>query len=126
MAVVGTVVNVIDKSGALKVKCIRILNGKYFWRVGSRAMVVVKNSRPARKRKRSVQAGEIHMALMVQCVGSQSRPTGYSISFPDTNVILVKKSDLTPLSNRIVGTISQSLRFVPGARRILSMAYDAF
>lgn len=126
MAVVGSIVDVIDKSGALKVKCIRILNSKYFWGSGGRAMVVVKDARPARKRKRSVREGEIHMALMVQCISSCSRQTGYSIKFPDTAAILVKKSDLSPLSNRIAGSVSQSLRFVPGAGRILAMAYDAF
>jgi ribosomal protein L14 len=126
MAVVGSVVDVIDKSGALKVKCIRILAGKKFWSTGGRAMVVVKDARPVRRRKRSIREGELHMALMVQCTGSFSRSTGYSIKFFDTSIVLIKKSDSMPLSNRIVGSVSQSLRFVPNSRRILSMAYDAF
>lgn len=126
MAVVGSIVDVVDKSGALKVKCIRVLTGKKFWSAGGRAMVVVKDARPVRRRKRSIREGELHMALMVQCAGSSSRRTGYSIRFFETSVILIRKSDLMPLSNRIVGSVDQNLRFVSNSRRILSMAYDAF
>lgn len=122
----GSLVKVIDKSGALQAQCIRFIDRSRFSYAGMRVLVVIKKSRRARKKKRSVGKGELHHALIVKRRGVVRRPTGYSVSFPSSSIVLLKKTDSTPLSNRVTNSVSKDLRFVPGFSRILSMAYDIF
>ena len=126
MIVKGSVVKVIDKSGALQAQCIRFIDRARFSYAGMRVLIVVKKSRRPRKKKRSIGKGEMHYALIVKRRGSVKRSMGYSVHFPCSSVILLKKSDMTPISNRITNSVSKDLRFIPGFSRVLSMAYDIF
>lgn len=126
MVVIGTNMKVIDKSGALIAECIRFVDRARFSYAGIRLLVVIKKSMRVRKKKRSVRKSEMHVALVVKQKGSVARGMGYSVYFPSTAVILLKKGDNTPMSNRLTGAVSKDLRFREGFSRVLSMAYDVF
>jgi len=126
MIVVGSNIKVIDKSGALMAECIRFVDRSRFSYAGIRLLVVVKKSMRVRKKKRSVRKSEMHLALVVKQKGPVARSMGYSVYFPSTSIILLKKGDDTPMSNRLTGSVSKDLRFRGGFSRILSMAYDVF
>lgn len=126
MVVVGSNIRVIDKSGALMAECIRFVDKTRFSYAGARLLVVVKKSMRVRKKKRSVRKSEMHLALVVKQKGSIIRNMGYSVYFPSTAIILLKRGDGSPMSNRLTGSVSKDLRFQDGFARVLSMAYDVF
>lgn len=126
MVVVGSKIKVIDKSGALVAECIRFVDKSRFSYAGIRLLVVIKKSMRVRKKKRSVRKSEMHIALVVKQKGSIARSMGYSCYFPSTAVILLKRGDNTPMSNRLTGSVSKDLRFHSEFSRVLSMAYDIF
>lgn len=126
MITVGTFLNVIDRSGALKVQCIRFIDYRKSAVVGSKILVVVKQARPQRKKKKIPKKGELYKALLVKVAGSKNRLSGYCVKFPSSSVILLKKSDLSPASSRLAGGVSKDLRFSSAYSRILSMAFDVF
>ena len=68
----------------------------------------------------------MHLALVVKQKGSVTRNMGYSVYFPSTAIILLKRGDDSPMSNRLTGSVSKDLRFRDGFARVLSMAYDVF
>ncbi len=126
MIVVGSNIRVIDKSGALMAECIRFVDRTRFSYSGAKLLVVVKKSMRVRKKKRSVRKSEMHLALVVKQKGSVTRNMGYSVYFPSTAIILLKRGDDSPMSNRLTGSVSKDLRFRDGFARVLSMAYDVF
>ncbi len=126
MIVVGSNIRVIDKSGALIAECVRFVDRTRFSYAGAKLLVVVKKSMRVRKKKRSVRKSEMHLALVVKQRGSVTRNMGYSVYFPSTAIILLKRGDDSPMSNRLTGSVSKDLRFRDGFARVLSMAYDVF
>src|SRR5690554_3385431 len=103
MIVVGSNIKVIDKSGALMAECIRFVDRSRFSYAGIRLLVVVKKSMRVRKKKRSVRKSEMHLALVVKQKGPVARSMGYSVYFPSTSIILLKKGDDTRSEERRVG-----------------------
>lgn len=68
MIQVGTLLNVIDNSGATQVKCLKILKGykRRYGYVGDLVLVSVKNLREKRKEFSRVKKGDICKALIVR------------------------------------------------------------
>ena len=63
----GTLLHVIDNSGAAQVKCLKVLNGykRRYASIGDFVLVSVKNLREKRKQFSRVKKGEIYKAFIV-------------------------------------------------------------
>ena len=68
MVQIGTVLNVVDNSGAKKAYCIQINNTseKKYGSIGNSILVVVKKFKKKRKVLSKVKKGEIYSALVVR------------------------------------------------------------
>lgn len=120
---VGSLISVLDKSGASSVLCITILHRSKPV-VGAQLVVVVKSvKRHSRTRKRAPRKGNIFRAVLVRTVNFCMRPTGYYVQFPTSSLVLIRRGDSTPVSSRFTGVISRDLR-EKGFKKFLSLAYD--
>ena len=122
MIQVGTVLNVIDNSGAKKVCCIKVLSGyrcRYAF-VGDLIMVSVKSLRTKRKSTSKTKKGEIYKALVVRTKYNIKKISGEKISFFENSVILLSKQNKF-IGTRIFGSLPVSFRYTKYLR-ILSLA----
>ena len=143
-----TIINIIDNSGAIEGRCIKILipkssRGHRSAGVGDVIILSVTKTIPGSK----IKKGDILKALIVRTKkdsnrlkpvkkghkylitenssedkakiwvpGKKTNKTGYSLSFGDNSVVLVKAggknvaSDLTPIGSRIRGPLCDSLK----------------
>jgi large subunit ribosomal protein L14 len=105
----GTILKVIDNTGAKKIKCIGIPGHskiRYAY-IGDVIVGSVKEAQPRQK----IQKGDIVYALIVR----QKKPyqigkTGIYIRFDDNAVILVDKNSKKPLGKRFDGPIPRVLK----------------
>jgi len=108
MIQVGTVVHVIDNSGAKKARCLKILSTKKTTgEIGDLILVSVQDT--FSKQVKKVKKGEMHKALITESKKKLSRYDGSSIHFIRNSVILVSEK-LLPLGTRVNGTVSYELR----------------
>jgi len=108
MVTVGTYLSTSDNTGAIKVKCIKILGCSFcnHTNVGDKIVVVVKSSNFNRK----VKTHEVHRSIIVRLLNKTLRSNGMNISFLNNSVVLVKKNN-DPIGNRIKGSVLQELRY---------------
>jgi len=126
MVIVGTYLNVADKSGAKIVQCIKLLRSLSLAGVGDKLVVVVKDAVPKKKKKKKfAKKSEIHTAVLTKHKRPLIRKTGYSVQFADNCVVLLKKGELTPFSNRLVGSVPRELR-LKGYTKLVSMSSNVF
>jgi large subunit ribosomal protein L14 len=118
MILVGTVLNVIDNSGAKKVKCIKILGGfnKKIGIVGNFIIVSVQTINPLKK----IKKGEIYKAVIVCTKTSKIRKNGSSVFFNKNGVVIINNKNL-PLATRLLSPVMGELREV-NLSKIISMA----
>ena len=116
---VGTVLRVIDNSGAKKAKCIKILSSKK--NVGTVGdLILVSLQETISKQKRKVKKGEVHKAILTDTRKKLHRYDGSSLSFEQNTAILVSPR-LLPLGTRVTGVVPYELR-QKGYLKILSLA----
>ena len=147
----STIVNIIDNSGAIQGRCIKILlpkshQGRRIAGVGDVLILSVTKIIPGSK----IKKGDIMKALIVRTKkGSKSikpmriRPNsdynnivqgkrtnymGYSLSYSDNSVVLVKTGaknknvwDLTPIGSRIRGPVCDTLKINRSCSKIISI-----
>jgi large subunit ribosomal protein L14 len=108
----GTLLNVIDNSGARQVKCLKIFKGykRRYAFAGDFVLVSVKNLREKRKEFSRVKKGDVCKALIVRAkVNSWTNQKTESLTFGYNAVILLSKQEKL-LGTRIFGGLPQSLR----------------
>lgn len=68
MIQVGTILNVIDNSGARKVQCLKVLGGnkRRYAFVGDKILVSIKRLRAKRRAFSRVKKSEIHQAVIIR------------------------------------------------------------
>jgi large subunit ribosomal protein L14 len=116
MIYVQTKLNVADNSGALKVKCIKVLNNKFIGSIGDLLLVSLKKINPKKKLlKSSLQKG-----VIVRMRRKLKRNGGY-ISI-DENAIVILNNNLLPMGTRILGPILRELRVYRQYSKIISLA----
>jgi ribosomal protein L14 len=126
MICVGTKVNIVDKSGGKSALVIRILRNFKIGYSGNIVVVVVKDAMPKRrKKKKFAKRGDIFPALVLTNSLPIHRPTHHYLRFGSNTVILLKKNENVPFSNRMVGPVPRELRYL-GHARIMSMASNVF
>lgn len=111
MIQVGTILNVIDNSGAKKVSCIKISKGykKRYAKIGDIVVVSVKSIRKKRKRFVKANKGEIYKALVVKTLKFKNSFSNYSIRFFENSVVLLNKKNKL-VGTRIFGSLPNFLR----------------
>lgn len=109
MVSIGTRLHVSDNSGALKVKCLRIVgsssrSGSY---IGDTLVVSIQSVR----KLRSVYRHEVHKGILIRQKLKTFRTNGMFFSFLKNTVVLIKKKNNDPIGNRILGSVLQELRY---------------
>jgi large subunit ribosomal protein L14 len=100
MIQVGTILNVIDNSGARKACCIKVILGyqRRYANVGDVIVVSIKSLRTKRKSTSKAKKGEIYRALVVRTKYKTVQFSGESIKFFENSIVLLNKQ------NKLVGT----------------------
>lgn len=115
-----TILNVADNSGALKVKCIKVLGSskKRYARIGENIVATVVAAKP----KGTVRKKEIVTAVVVRVTKEVPRKDGSYIKFDENAVVIINK-DGNPKGSRVFGPIGRELR-EKGYQKIISLAPD--
>jgi large subunit ribosomal protein L14 len=111
MIQVGTILNVIDNSGAKDVQCLKVYGGfknRYAF-VGDTILVSVKKLRSKRKAFSKVKKGELCKAVIVRTKTSVKHPNSDNISFLNNAVVLLSKQKKL-IGTRIFGPLPKSFR----------------
>jgi large subunit ribosomal protein L14 len=116
MILKGTCLKVADNTGAVLVRCIGVYNRKIA-AVGDIITVSVLRCVPHKK----VRRREVHRALVVRTIRNNKTKFGFSGSFKDNAVVLLKRNELTPLGTRVIGYVSSTLRY-KGFSRLLALS----
>jgi large subunit ribosomal protein L14 len=122
MIQVGTILNVIDNSGARKVICIKVMAGyrRRYAFVGDLVMVSVRNLRTKRKSTSKVKKGEIYKALVVRTKNCIKQFSGENLKFFENSVVLLNKQNKF-IGTRIFGALPVSFRYTKYLR-VLSLS----
>lgn len=116
MVYVQTKLNVADNSGALSVKCIKVLNNKSIGRIGNLVLVSVRKVNP----KKKILKKSLQKAVIVRVKAKVHRDGGY-ICVGDNAVVLLNNQFL-PRGTRIFGPILRELYNYKQYSKILSLA----
>jgi len=114
----GTMLRVIDNSGARYALCIKVLKKRPKSRasLGDKVIIVVKVAIPEKK----VRKGQIHTAIIVRDSKNYCRSDGSYIKFDEPACVILRK-DGQPYAKRILGPVAKELRKL-GHLRIISIA----
>lgn len=117
----GTILRVIDNSGAQYAQCIKVLHKipKSRAKLGDKIIIVIKRAIP----KKRVKKHEIHKAIVVRDSMQQRRKEGSYIKFIESACIILNKTG-QPLAKRIIGPVAKELR-KKGHLKIISLAAQA-
>jgi large subunit ribosomal protein L14 len=107
MISVGTILKVIDNSGAKKVRCLKILGGSFkkYGIVGNIAVVSVQTVNPLKK----IKKGEIYKGIIVFVKKGKQRPNGSIITFDFNGLVIINNKHI-PLATRILYPVMLELR----------------
>lgn len=122
MIQVGTLLSVVDNSGAKKVRCIKVYPGyrRRYAFVGDLITVSVYSIRKKRKSTSKTKKGEIHKALVVRTKSGLSLITGERLTFSENSVVLLGKQNKF-IGTRVLGALPVYFRYTRYLR-ILSIA----
>jgi len=105
----GSILKVIDNSGAKYVKCLKVLGKKKVGHLGSLLVVSVLNLRRGRGRKIRVKRKEICLGLLSSSKFNCPRLGGSFIK-PLSNSVILLNRNFKPMGNRIFGLVFKELR----------------
>jgi len=116
MIIVGTTVDVVDNTGIIKARCIKIYGDtkKKYATIGDYILVVVETYTVKRgmlldeKKKNRFLKGRQHRAIVLRSQCNYLRNNGVFIRFSDNAIILVNKRKL-PLSKKVKGPMLYEL-----------------
>jgi large subunit ribosomal protein L14 len=109
MVSVGSKLNVSDNSGAIVVKCIKILGStsRNSTNIGDTLVVSVQSAKKLKK----VSEHDVHRCILIRQTSKTLRKNGVFINFLENSVVLIKKKNNDPMGNRVVGSVLQELRY---------------
>lgn len=109
MVSVGTKLEVSDNSGALIVKCIKILGStsRNSANIGDTLVISVKSAKHMQK----VSEHEVHKCILIRQKKKILRKNGIFFSFLKNSVVLIKEKNNDPIGNRVIGSVLQELRY---------------
>ncbi len=102
-----SMVNIIDNTGALKGKVIRVLKGSFgkSATVGDKVVLAVKSARP----DGSVKAGDVVKWVVVRTTKEIRRKDGSYLRFEDNAVVLIK-NDGSPIGKRVFWPVAREVK----------------
>jgi large subunit ribosomal protein L14 len=111
MIQVGTVLNVIDNSGARKICCIKVMSGykRRYAFSGDLIMVSVKSLRTKRKSTSKTKKGEVYKALVVRTKNELRGFSGENMKFLENSAILLNKQNKF-IGTRVFGVIPKIIK----------------
>ena len=103
----ATRLKVLDNSGALVVRCIKVLGGsqRKVSYLGDIIVTAVKRSRPRKK----IKKGEVRRGVIVLTTKSNSDFSGNTFSYGKNGLIIYNKKNQT-IGNRIKGPVNELIR----------------
>ena len=106
-----TLLKVVDNSGAILVKCIKVLNGfkKRYGCVGDYVTVSVKQLKSKSKKTCKIKRKEVYKALILKTKTRIWKKTGHAKMFTTNAVILLNKQN-NPIATRILTCVPINLR----------------
>ena len=104
MILIGTILKVIDNSGAVEARCIRVLGNKKKATLGDRVVVSIQKSNPNRR----IIEGRVQRGLVVQ-VKKGTRFLDGSLLSQGLNRIILLNTQGNPIGNRLHSPIIFSL-----------------
>jgi len=117
MVLVGSLLKVIDNSGARVVECIKVLGNKGQVALpGSLLVVSVKRINP----KKRIKKGEIFRAILVATRKTFLRQNGFNVTFSENCAVLVNNKGI-PLGTRLLGPVMLEVRS-SGFLKVVSMS----
>jgi large subunit ribosomal protein L14 len=122
MIQVGSLLNVIDNSGAKKVCCIKVMKGyrQRYAHMGDLIMISIKSLRKKRKSTSKTKKGQVYRALILRTKVGSRNSSGEDIKFFENAVALLNKQNKF-IGTRVLGPLSTQLRHTKYLR-ILSIA----
>lgn len=122
MIQVGTLLSVVDNSGAKKVRCIKVYPGykRRYAFIGDLITVSIYSIRKRRRLTSKTRKGEIHKALVVRTKSGLRFATGESLAFFENSVVLLGKQNKF-IGTRVLGALPVYFRYTKYLR-ILSIA----
>ena len=105
----GSVLKVVDNSGAKYVRCLKVLGKKKAGYLGDLLVVSVLSLRRGRGRKIRVKRKEICLGLVLGSKFNRARKGGLLVKPSENKVILLSRG-LKPLGNRVFGLVFKELR----------------
>jgi large subunit ribosomal protein L14 len=114
----GTVLNVIDNSGAKEVRCIKVLGGyrRRYACIGDLIVVSVIALRTKRRMNTKVKKGEVLKALLVRTkTPLKDFSGGEYLNFFENSVVLLNNQN-KPTGTRIFGSLPQKIRYTKHTR----------
>jgi large subunit ribosomal protein L14 len=122
MIQVGTILSVIDNSGAREVRCIKVVpsSKRRYAYIGDLIMISVKSLRTRRKSTSKTRKGELYKALVVRTKCGSKKFSGEGIKFFENSVVLFNKQNKL-IGTRILGSLPVHFRYTKFLR-ILSIA----
>ena len=118
MVQMQTVIDVVDNSGAKKIRCIKVLGGskRKYARLGDLIVASVKEASPGG----NVKKKDVVRAVVVRTAKEQRRSDGSYIKF-DRNAAVLLSAQNEPIGTRIFGPVARELRD-KAFMRIVSLA----
>lgn len=115
----GTNLKVADNSGAIRVRCFKVLGGsrRRYAAIGDIIVVSVKEAEP----RKTVKKGEVQYAVIARQKKAFRRKDGSYIRFDDNAVVIIDKAKKEPKGGRIFGPVARELR-EKGFSKIISLA----
>lgn len=106
-----------DNSGAISLKCVKVLGGSFKTIAGIGEVIVVSVQKAVPRGK--VKKGDVHRAVIVRTKKEIKRKDGSCIMFGQNSVVLINK-DGEPIGTRVFGPVPRELR--QNYMRIISLA----
>ena len=119
----GTILNSIDNSGVLQVKCIKIYSKRNWGYLGDLVLVIVRKSFFNKRLKKSkfVEPGTLVKAIVVQLKYKYRRRDGFCVSFDNNGIVNLNKQ-MIPSGSRLLGPVAMELHYSQLGKKFLSLA----
>lgn len=125
MIIKGTILNVLDNSAPVYVKCIHIYNKKKIGFYNDLILVVImksiQNLKLNQRSKNNLLKGTLCKAIVVQLKRKLQRKDGTTIQF-DSNSCIILNKQMTLAGTRIIGPVTYELNHNNLSQKFLTLA----
>lgn len=116
MIYIQTKLNTADNSGAIKVKCVKVLKNKKKGYIGDLILVSINKINP----KKRIVRGSLQIGVIVRLNTNVIRSGGF-LRIND-NAIIILNNHRLPIGSRVLGPVFRELRIFREYSKIISLA----